>query len=77
MPPKAPGPPGPPGAPPMAPGAPSFKAPSTKGRGALLDSISKGKKLKKTVTVDKSGPDLSEFKKDSGGGSGGGGSRGG
>lgn len=53
-----PGPPPPP--PPMAPAAPPppvFKAPKVSNdRGALLKSIQKGTKLKKTVTNDKSAP---------------------
>lgn len=51
-----------PGPPPPAPPPPSFSLPKGGGsggpddRGALLKSIQQGKKLKKTVTVDKSGP---------------------
>eukprot|EP01117_Protostelium_nocturnum_P018113 TRINITY_DN750_c0_g1_i9.p1 TRINITY_DN750_c0_g1~~TRINITY_DN750_c0_g1_i9.p1 ORF type:complete len:350 (+),score=109.77 TRINITY_DN750_c0_g1_i9:246-1295(+) len=77
-----PGPPAPPSAPPgppAPPSAPPAPAPGggsggTPGRGALLASIQQGAKLKKAVTVDKSGPILKEEKKaaaDSGGGGGG------
>jgi hypothetical protein len=41
-----------------------------KSRGKLLDSIHKGTKLKKTVTNDRSGPDLSVAKKGPSGGGG-------
>eukprot|EP00121_Abeoforma_whisleri_P013973 Awhi_evm1s12892 len=60
-----PPPPPPPGPPP--PPVAAAKMPSTKGRGDLLSSIQKGTKLKKAVTVDKSGPVLGGVK--SGGGS--------
>lgn len=60
----APPPPPPPGPPP--PAATMAKiADSNKGRGALLGDIHKGKKLKKTVTNDKSGPAID---KNAGGG---------
>ncbi|XP_030746928.1 WAS/WASL-interacting protein family member 2-like isoform X2 [Sitophilus oryzae] len=55
--------PGPPPPPPMAPAAPpppAFSMPKgSDDRGALLNSIRKGTKLKKTVTVDKSAPMIS------------------
>ncbi|PRP89803.1 hypothetical protein PROFUN_00145 [Planoprotostelium fungivorum] len=63
---------GPPPPPPAAPPAPKFNPPpKTKDRNALLGQIQNGKKevkLKKTVTVDKSAPDLAAC----GGGGGGG-----
>ena len=58
-----PPPPPPPAAPPPPPTfnqanieKPKLSKKEEKGRGALLTDISKGMKLKKTVTVDKSGP---------------------
>lgn len=54
MAPPPPPPPGPP-PPPMMP-ALSAAAPSGQERNMLLQSIRQGTKLKKTVTVDKSGP---------------------
>lgn len=61
-PPPPPGPPAPPGPPPPPIGG--LKLGGSKGgggdqRSALLQSIQKGTKLKKTVTVDKSGPAIS------------------
>ena len=60
--------PPPPPPPPGAPPPPTFKQANTvapslnkkeaKTRGALLGDIHKGMKLKKTVTVDKSGPSI-------------------
>ena len=57
-PPPGPPPPGPP--PPPSGGAAKFKPPPAKGggRGALLDSIHKGAKLKKAVTNDRSAPSV-------------------
>ena len=52
-PPPAPGPPPPPAAPNFGGGGKGGKAPA---RGALLDSIQKGAKLKKAVTNDRSAP---------------------
>lgn len=49
-------------APPPPPPAPTFNlggGSAEAGRGALLQSIRAGKPLKKTVTVDKSGPAIS------------------
>ncbi|KAL6064259.1 WH2 domain-containing protein [Balamuthia mandrillaris] len=72
------GPPPPPAGPPPPPPANIVKLPSgasTAGRGALLQDIEgfrKGK-LKKAVTVDKSGPAISNNKNAPGGGGGGGG----
>ena len=70
MPPPPPPPP-PPGAP-APPPAPAFGAPKGGGkapkpsggqsRGALLDQIHKGAKLKKTVTNDRSAPVTSKLK---------------
>lgn len=64
--PEAPPPPDAP-APPAAPGPPDPPSGGTKGygqpssgRGALLDQIAAGKKLKKTVTVEKSGDQLGQ-----------------
>lgn len=64
IPPPPPGPPGPPPPPPIGGlklGAFSDNKSSSGGdtRSALLQSIQKGAKLKKTVTIDKSGPILS------------------
>ena len=77
-------PPPPPPGPPPAPAPPkNSKALAKLGgggtnKGALLDSIHKGTKLKKTVTNDKSAPVLGGVKSSpGGGGGGGGGSRGG
>lgn len=50
-----PPPPPPPGGPPPPPTF-SMPPPASNDRSALLKSIQKGAKLKKTVTVDKSGP---------------------
>lgn len=47
--------PGPPPPPPVAPPA-AAPPPASKSRNALLDSIEKGKKLKKTVVNDRSAP---------------------
>jgi len=59
------GPPPPPAPPPPPPGPVPAPPPVTKERGKLLGDIHKGKKLKKTVTNDRSGPDLSAAKKGS------------
>jgi hypothetical protein len=53
------GPPPPPSGPPP-PSAPPAK---TAARGALLSDITKGTKLKKAETNDRSGPDFAELKK--------------
>lgn len=54
MPPPPPPPPGPP--PPPSSSPPSGPPPKTKSRGALLNEIHKGTRLKKTVTNDRSAP---------------------
>lgn len=50
--------PAPPPPPPPPPAVAASMPPPQEGRNALLDSIQKGKKLKKTTTVDKSAPKL-------------------
>ncbi len=65
-------PPPPPPPPPAAPPPPTFSQANIekpklskkeeKGRGSLLSEIHKGAKLKKSVTVDKSGPILDQRK---------------
>ncbi len=56
-------PPPPPGGPPPPPANDFKPPPKTAARGALLSDISKGAKLKKAVTNDRSGPDLAATKK--------------
>ena len=57
-----PGPPPPPPGPPPPPAVAPPPPKTDKSRGKLLDSIHKGSKLKKTVTNDRSGPDLTRTK---------------